>query len=163
MSKVKITSSQKKPKAVDPQMVFNVLREELGQGVFTLINNGADTARLLAPWNVGTLRGSITAEVLAPNPNELASGILYTGKESEAYAAATEYGAKPHWAPIKPLKYWAKRKGGDERLAYVAQRSIAKKGTRAQPYFGPATDEMRIDGPGIMRDALNTALDRLAS
>jgi hypothetical protein len=53
-------------------------------------------------------------------------------------------GTPPHWAPIGPLKDWARVKLGDENLAYPVQRSIAthgtsvwqerKRGTKANPW-----------------------------
>ena len=53
-------------------------------------------------------------------------------------------GTRPHWAPIGPLKMWARAKLGDERAAYPVQRSIAsygtsmyqqrKRGTKANPW-----------------------------
>lgn len=39
------------------------------------------------------------------------------------------YGTRPHWAPIEPLKEWARWKLGDEKLGYAVQRSIAYYGT----------------------------------
>ena len=54
------------------------------------------------------------------------------------YAAAVEFGSVPHWAPIAPLKQWAKRKLGDEGAAYAVQKTIAKKGTKPKPFLRPA-------------------------
>lgn len=138
-----------------------LLTEELNRGMFTLVNQGADTAKLLAPVNLGILRSSMTAEVLAPGPGALATGVLYTGPQSSTYAAPVEYGAAPHWAPIAPLKQWAKRVLGAEELGYAIQRAIARRGTRAQPYFTPAAEEMQRDAPGVMREALTLAVQRL--
>lgn len=41
-------------------------------------------------------------------------------------------GTRPHWAPIGPLKAWAARKLGDEKLAYAVQWSIKEHGTSVQ-------------------------------
>lgn len=49
--------------------------------------------------------------------------------------ASIEHGARPHWAPIGPLKAWARLKFGDERAAYAIQRAIAVRGTRAHGMF----------------------------
>lgn len=140
---------------------LEILRQEMNRGLFVLVNQGADTAKLLAPVNVGILRSSITADVQAPDAGQLARASLYTGQQSLSYAQAVEYGSQPHWAPIKPLKTWAQQVLGDERLAYAVQWAIARRGTRAQPYFGPAVQEMRIDAPGILRDAQDRAVRRL--
>jgi hypothetical protein len=60
-----------------------------------------------------------------------------------AHAVPVEKGAAPHWAPIRPLKGWARRVLGDESQAYAVQRKIAQEGTPAQPYIKPALDVMR--------------------
>jgi len=84
-----------------------------------------------APFDVGELREKITLfpEILA-NEYKLSS----KAKHSEAM----EYGTVPFWAPIKPLKEWARRKLHDEGAAYAIQKSIAKHGIRAQPFMRPA-------------------------
>ncbi|MFH1745561.1 MAG: hypothetical protein ABIG44_00820 [Planctomycetota bacterium] len=46
-----------------------------------------------------------------------------------AHSMFVRMGTRPHWAPIGPLKAWARWKLGDEKLAYPVQRSIAREGT----------------------------------
>lgn len=74
--------------------------------------------------------------------------------ESNAqHSAAREYGSSPHWAPIKPLKEWAKRKLGDENIGYAVQKKIAKEGTDAKPYMRPALDiTQQIHLPMIIQE-----------
>ena len=63
-------------------------------------------------------------------------GVLYN---EAPHAAIIEYGARPHWAPIKPLLEWSKRKLGDPSqppnysdrvwaMAKAVQKKIAEKG-----------------------------------
>jgi hypothetical protein len=58
---------------------------------------------------------------------------------SAPYAAPVEYGSKPHWAPIEPLKAWAELKGMNP---YALRWSIAQKGTKPHPYIEPTAKEM---------------------
>jgi len=62
----------------------------------------------------------------------------YQVKAEAPHAIYIEYGTLPHWAPIAPLKAWARRKLGDEGAAYAVQRKIAEKGTKAKPFMEPA-------------------------
>ena len=66
----------------------------------------------------------------------------YVLKSSMPYSEAMEYGSKPFYAPIEPLKDWARRKLGDEGAAYAVRASIAKKGIRAHPFMRPAFYEV---------------------
>lgn len=50
------------------------------------------------------------------------------------YAAAQEHGTSPFYPKIEPLKGWARRKLGNEKLAYAVAKSIARKGIKAK-YF----------------------------
>ena len=81
----------------------------------------------LTPMAFGFLRNSIAQghEVTVQNPNVF-------GKVSSplSYALPVETGSRPHWAPIGPLKLWAKRILGDEAAAYAVQWAIARRGTK---------------------------------
>lgn len=59
------------------------------------------------------------------------------------YAEYVEEGTDAHWAPIDPLKKWARRVLGDEQAAYAVQQKIAQKGTPSQPYVQPGIDAMK--------------------
>lgn len=50
------------------------------------------------------------------------------------YIRYPNYGTRPHWAPIGPLRLWAARKFGNERIAYAVQHKIAREGQRAQRF-----------------------------
>lgn len=56
-------------------------------------------------------------------------------------------GARPHYAPIGPLKKWAQWKLGDETLAYPIQKSIARYGTSR--YLERKGIGERVAGHGI--------------
>lgn len=97
----------------------------------------------------------------AADTNELIQGIHYdlssTGLESvikpsekaDNYAAAIEYGSKPHWPPISALEGWAERHGIP---AYLVARKIAREGTEARPYWQPAYEDLDNYVQGELQD-----------
>jgi len=89
-----------------------------------------------APVDLGDLRQKIDLfpEVLSDN---------YVLKSKAPYSAAMEFGTRPFYAPIKPLKEWAGRKLGDEKLGYAVKNKIAKYGITAHPYMRPALFEVK--------------------
>jgi HK97 gp10 family phage protein len=97
-----------------------------------------------APHNLGRLGSSIQVQRQARSVKisrrlrGQAARVTYIVGTALKYAAAVEFGSVPHWAPIGPLKQWAKRKLGDEGAAYAVQKTIAKRGTKPQPFLRPA-------------------------
>ena len=89
-----------------------------------------------APFDIGELREKITLF-----PELLSNEYILTSKAH--HSEAMEYGTKPYWVPIKPLKEWAGRKLGDPNIGYAVQQSIAKKGIRAQPFMRPSLFEVK--------------------
>lgn len=81
------------------------------------------------------------------------------------HAMYVRMGTRPHWAPIGPLKRWAKWKLGDEDLAYPVQRSIAthgtsvwqlrKRGVKANPW------PIRVVARGDFRTAIEATSKRI--
>jgi len=77
-------------------------------------------------------------------------------------AAVFEFGAKPHFPPLGPIRAWAISVGKDPREAYAIARSIAgqgkggRRGSRggfeAQPYILPAIESAMDKVPGWMRE-----------
>lgn len=62
------------------------------------------------------------------------------------YAASVEFGSKPHTPPLAALETWAKKHGVNP---YALQKAIAKRGTKAQPFFGESVDKSE---PGINKE-----------
>lgn len=95
-----------------------------------------EIAQFKAPVDIGLLRQMINVEPLALSTEyKLTAGALYS--------AAMEFGTRPHWVPITPLKEWAKRKIGDEDIAYAIRAKIAKDGVTAHPFMRPALFEVQ--------------------
>jgi hypothetical protein len=91
-------------------------------------------ARSMAPVHLTTLRQSILpGDIIVTRDNVMAKVVA-----NIHYAAAVEFGSRPHFPPVDALKDWAAKKLGDEGLAFVVARSISQKGTRPQPFLGPA-------------------------
>lgn len=75
-------------------------------------------------------------------PQEQQDGSVIWGYRAE-YARYVEDGTRAHWAPIEPLKLWARRVLGDEQAAWAVQRKIAEEGTDPQPYVKRGVQAMR--------------------
>ena len=72
------------------------------------------------------------------------SGYLQQTVEVDAkYASVLEDGSDPFYPAITPLKAWAKRKLGNEKLAYAVAKSIAKKGMQPR-YFHKEAIEISL-------------------
>ena len=107
--------------------------------LFKSMSKMHELAQMFADRSVytGLLRAGIK---LFPDYSGAESYLL---RSSRNYSEAIEYGTKPHFVSASDLKGWAKKKLGDEKLAYAVSKSIAKKGTQAQPFMRPAFDEVR--------------------
>ena len=94
-------------------------------------------AKLYAPVFRGLLRVSISQNV-----SEEGSRITGEVGSGLTYASVVEEGRNPWPGAMPPpsgdLRTWARRKLGDERLAFVVARAIKRRGFRAQPYLRPA-------------------------
>lgn len=92
-------------------------------------------ARSLAPRDVGRLQGSITSRIHG-------SGTSLIGEvgPSVRYGLYVETGTRPHWPPRAPLEGWAARHGIP---VFLVQRAIARRGTAARPFVGPALERTR--------------------
>jgi HK97 gp10 family phage protein len=89
-------------------------------------------AKRLAAVDTGAMRSAIRArqvgsfawEVRSPRPG------VYV-----------EFGTRPHFPPLAPIRAWARRHG-IEKAAFAIARKIARVGTRAQPFMRPALDKV---------------------
>jgi hypothetical protein len=100
----------------------------------------------------GDLKESITYDLV---PESLSASVGPTAN----YAAPVEYGSKPHWAPIEPLKAWAALKGMNP---YALRWSIAQKGTLPHPYVEPTYEEVEPLIGILFSDGMRNLLARFA-
>ena len=72
------------------------------------------------------------------------------------YASYIEFGTRPHFPPVDALRDWAAKFLGDERLAFVVARAIARRGTMAHPFMGPAL----LENMPVFHQAIVAAVQR---
>ena len=106
---------------------YNDAMSMIEHGMASEVQRIVNDAKAHTPVNTGTLRNSIRAERAGRTTWYIGSHV--------PYAAAVEYGTKPHMPPSNALQYWAKRKLGNEKLAYAVARKIAQKGTPPHRMF----------------------------
>ena len=89
-----------------------------------------------APFDTGYLKANITVfpQILSGH---------YVLNSAAPYSACMEYGSRPFYAPIQPLKDWARRKIGDENIGYAVQAKIAKYGIKASPFMRPSCQQVQ--------------------
>lgn len=82
----------------------------------------------------GDLKGSVTTDTERTGRTVT----MKVGPDAE-HAVYVLKGTRPHWAPIAPLREWARLKLGDERIGYAVQHKIARVGTDPKDFLtGPA-------------------------
>jgi hypothetical protein len=101
---------------------------------------------------LGLLRGSIMTEIRGTSA--ALQGVVLT---ASPYAHFVEEDTRPHWAPIAPLKLWARRVLGDESAAYAVQHAIAVRGTRGKHMFRQGEAYIRPRLPDIFARAVERA------
>lgn len=117
-------------------MNFNeaIAKTLIGVERYAIMGAPVDTGRLRSNWrlSVQMLRGELT--------------------NTTNYAIFVAKGTKPHWPPIKAIEKWANRKGIPP---FLVARSIARKGTKANPFFDNAVSA----GQAIANEEFKIALD----
>lgn len=124
-----------------------MLAKELQQALTRTLLDIEATAKERCPVDTGRLRASITPDVVSATEGYVGTNV--------AYAAAVEYGTRPH--EIRPRKArvlaWKDRKSGELRFA----RKVNHPGTAAHPFLEPAY----LEGKRAAQKHFDAALDRL--
>jgi len=103
----------------------------------------------------GDLKGSVTSSL----DRDAGFFELEIGP-SVHYAPYVQYGTRPHWAPIEPLKRWVRKKfGGDDDAAYAVQWKIAREGTDRQDYLTGPFGLLKREVPGRIESAIADHLE----
>jgi hypothetical protein len=105
-----------------------------------------------APADTGQLRASIHTEPASAKNLESKVGT------NVKYAWPMETGTGPHMVPIAQLKSWAKRKLGDERLAYPVQKAIARNGIKGRKYMISAFQEKKDEFTKNVQKAIDAIM-----
>jgi len=141
-----------------------ILRRHLNKAVLRSVMEIARTARRNAPKAFSTLTQSIQHSMPDPLTGEVAPGV--------DYARMVEEGTGPGGYPNpQTMLDWIKVKGISPRnpamdqrdLAYAMARSIAHKGTPAQPYMAPALDSNKARAERRIDSALTAALKEMGT
>jgi len=115
-----------------PQRVTNALIKAMEDSTILI----QSIAKVNAPVYRGFLRVSIAQDV-----RQEGNTIIGEVGSAAPYADVVEQGRNVGWfPPVQELQTWARRKLGDEHLAFVIGRAIRKRGFRAQPYLQPAIE-----------------------
>jgi len=97
----------------------------------------------------GDLKGSINTKV----DQDGSTVQMEVGPDAE-HAPYVQFGTRPHWPPIAPLKAWARRKVGDAGFGYYVQKKIAREGTDPQDFLTGPGRKLAKETPGRLEDAI---------
>ncbi len=96
--------------------------------------------------DTGRLRASIRIE-------SFSDGLARRVGSDVVYAPFVEFGSKPHFPPLDPIRAWCRRHSIPESAAYPIALAISRKGQPARPYLFPAYEQERPFFDGFIRDA----------
>lgn len=124
------------------------LQDSFNQAGTAINNLGRAYLKRWSDYGVKRVQINILNEG-AVDTNELIQGIDYDldglvstirpSSKADKYAAAVEYGSRPHWPPIQALEGWAQRHGIP---AFLVARKIAREGTKERPFWQPSYEEL---------------------
>lgn len=141
-----------------------ILTKHLDKAIGRVVRAMARDARKGAPKASSTLTNSINQRQPSPLSGEVYSGVDYARMVEEG----TGRGGFP---PKRALMDWIRdrriqpRRAGmsDDALAFLIGRSIARRGTRAQPFMAPALDKNRAQATRRIDQAIDAALREIAN
>jgi hypothetical protein len=124
---------------------IKLLKERAEKATKEAVNEHAINIQAQAKTNItelpaidtGRLRSSIRIE------NYTTGGYAAKVGTDVNYAQSIEYGQRPHFPPLDPLRAWCRRHGIPDRLVFVIARKIAKTGQPAKPFLFPAFESER--------------------
>jgi hypothetical protein len=162
MSEVSVTSNGDQIRVRMSGAALDLAREiDLAMG--RAAQEVARDAKALAPKAFSTLTNAIIASRIRPG--------TWMARAGTNYARYVEQGTgRGGWVPRQTLLDWVRVKRivpnnpgmSDEQLVAAIRRSIAAKGTRAQPFMIPALDGKRDRVRQLVEAAVLTGLARLA-
>lgn len=116
-------------------------------GVITLIEN---QAKKEAPIGLTKKLHNMWTKTFSPLTGKISSQM--------PYALGIEFGTAPHKVPVSEIAPWAISKGLNP---WAVAKSIAKKGTRANPFFQRALDNSEDGVNKIIKGVLDNAITEL--
>lgn len=130
-----------------PDMLDKKIRDAMDLAVELLVGS----IREHMPVFTGLARSSTHGETFIKG-----NRYLGTAGNELAYIAPLEEGTDPHWPPIAPLLIWARRKLGDEKIAYAIQKKISVAGTKGAHMFETAEKEKKNEIKQILNNAVRS-------
>ena len=147
-----------------------LLESNMRKAISRIVQTIARSARRDAPKAASTLTHSIQARMISALQGEV--------KPTVNYAAAVEQGSGPQGPnpalpagkpPVADILEWVRVKkivphdpSMDEfTLADIIAKSIQKKGTRPQPYLGPAVKKHRAESLRRIDEAISKTLEAM--
>ena len=125
----------------ETKKILETLPKRMGFALIKAMREAAIHIQSLAKEKAPVWRGMLRVSIVQTVKTEDNKLVAEVGS-GLPYASAVEFGRKIGWfPPLNDLKVWARRKLGDERLAYPVARAIKRRGYREQPYLEPAIKE----------------------
>lgn len=131
-----------------PDIVVEVLGPILQKSLILL----QASARQFVQKDTSTL----ASKIITKTENALSGEV----RADTDYAVFVHEGTKPHWPPIQAIEPWANR---HSIPPFMVARSIAAKGTKANPFFDYAKEATQSDIFGFFDSAINNILTKLAA
>lgn len=129
------------------RMMQKACDEALSRGSMKIVSEAQRNLRDNGTNTTGLLSNSGRAEKLSDGEYEAG---FFAQEEGKGYAEYVEYGRKSGgMPPPKILTAWVRKKlrvrkeKDAERIAFAIAMKIAKKGTKAQPFFSPAVESQK--------------------
>ncbi len=141
------------------------LHKNVSRAIQNIIQHIARSARINAPKANSTLAQSIIPRLITPLHGEVTPGVNYAASVETGTGIYGPTGrASGVSPPLADIMQWIQVKriqpdnpAMEQRdLAFVIARSIAEKGTRAQPYMGPAAKSHQRTA----QKSINLAIDK---
>jgi len=133
-----------------------IAKEEIGNAVQKATLEIRGQVKREAPVDDGKLRQNIYSDVKGLR------GTILPIRASQKYAICVHEGTKPHHPPVKEGKgihKWATKKGLNP---YAVAKSIAKKGTKANPFMDRAVNKTKSKVNQFFEKALENIVNRMA-
>lgn len=141
--------------------VRRVCDEALSKGAMSIISEAQHNLRMNGTNTTGLLSNSGRAEKMGSCDYQAG---FFSEKQGRGYAEYVENGRKAgKMPPPKILTAWVRKKLRIRKekqaasVAFLIARKIAKKGTKAQPFFGPAV----VSQQKVIYNEIKTALMKI--
>jgi HK97 gp10 family phage protein len=133
MFKVRITGADKIKKNVSylRKNVPELLSVANLETAYEIRDLAQANIKRLDAFDTGGLHDSIKVTV---SPQGLSVGVASTSR----HAPYVEFGTRPHFPPLEPIRQWCISRGLPASAAFPVARKIAERGTPERPFLYPA-------------------------